>query len=79
MRATLGEVLTEEAFARMIPLAERWTDGVEAGIADPASRGTSRGSAAAPSTSSAPTARGTGERRTPPETSRSSATCTSSR
>jgi glutamate-1-semialdehyde 2,1-aminomutase len=32
MRATLSEVLTEEAFARMIPLAERWTDGVEAGI-----------------------------------------------
>jgi glutamate-1-semialdehyde aminotransferase len=34
MRATLGEVLTEEAFARMIPLAERWTGGVEAGIAE---------------------------------------------
>ncbi|HLE98847.1 MAG TPA: aspartate aminotransferase family protein [Gaiellaceae bacterium] len=34
MRATLAEVLTEEAFARMIPLAERWTDGVEAGIAE---------------------------------------------
>jgi glutamate-1-semialdehyde aminotransferase len=33
MRATLGEVLTEEAFARMIPLAERWTAGVEEGIA----------------------------------------------
>ena len=32
MRATLGEVLTAEAFARMIPLAERWTDGVQAGI-----------------------------------------------
>jgi glutamate-1-semialdehyde aminotransferase len=28
MRATLGEVLTEEAFARMIPLAERWEAGV---------------------------------------------------
>jgi glutamate-1-semialdehyde 2,1-aminomutase len=34
MRATLGEVLTEDAFARMIPLAGRWTAGVEAGIAD---------------------------------------------
>ncbi len=34
MRATLGEVLTEDAFARMIPLAERWTDGVEAAIAE---------------------------------------------
>jgi glutamate-1-semialdehyde 2,1-aminomutase len=31
-RATLGEVLTVEAFARMIPLAERWTDGVESAI-----------------------------------------------
>jgi glutamate-1-semialdehyde 2,1-aminomutase len=34
MRATLAEVLTEEAFARMIPLAERWTAGVDAGIAE---------------------------------------------
>ena len=33
MRATLAEVLTEEAFARMIPIAERWTAGVDAGIA----------------------------------------------
>ena len=32
VRATLSEVLTEQAFARMIPLAERWTEGVEAGI-----------------------------------------------
>jgi glutamate-1-semialdehyde 2,1-aminomutase len=28
-RATLGEVLTEEAFARMVPLAERFTAGVQ--------------------------------------------------
>ena len=28
IRATLGEVLTDEAFARMIPLAERWEAGV---------------------------------------------------
>jgi glutamate-1-semialdehyde 2,1-aminomutase len=34
MRATLGEVLTEEAFGRMIPLAERWTEGVETGIVE---------------------------------------------
>ena len=34
MRATLAEVLTEDAFARMIALAERWTDGVETAIAD---------------------------------------------
>jgi glutamate-1-semialdehyde aminotransferase len=33
IRATLGEVLTDEAFARMIPLAERWTAGVEDVIA----------------------------------------------
>ena len=32
-RAALGEVLTEDAFARMLPLAERWTDGVNAAIA----------------------------------------------
>jgi len=32
VRATLGEVLTEAAFARMIPLAERWTAGVEEAI-----------------------------------------------
>ena len=31
-RATLGEVLTEEAFERMIPLSERWTAGVEDAI-----------------------------------------------
>ena len=33
VRATLGEVLTDAAFARMIPLAERWTDGVRGVIA----------------------------------------------
>jgi glutamate-1-semialdehyde 2,1-aminomutase len=32
MRATLAEVLTEDAFAHTIPLAERWAEGVEAGI-----------------------------------------------
>ncbi len=32
IRATLAEVLTAEAFERMIPLAERWTAGVEDGI-----------------------------------------------
>src|SRR5918996_129460 len=34
MRVTLERVLTEEAYARMIPLAERFTDGVESVIAD---------------------------------------------
>ena len=33
VRATLGEVLTDAAFARMIPIAERWTDGVRGVIA----------------------------------------------
>jgi glutamate-1-semialdehyde 2,1-aminomutase len=32
MRATLEHVLTEEAYGRMIPLAERFTDGVEDAI-----------------------------------------------
>jgi glutamate-1-semialdehyde 2,1-aminomutase len=32
-RAALGEVLTEAAFARMLPLAERWEDGVNDAIA----------------------------------------------
>jgi glutamate-1-semialdehyde aminotransferase len=34
MRATLADVLTVAAFARMVALAERWTDGVETAIAD---------------------------------------------
>lgn len=33
MRATLGSVLTESAFAKMIPMAERFTKGVEDAIA----------------------------------------------
>ena len=31
-RATLGEVLTDEAFGRMLPLGERWADGVDSVI-----------------------------------------------
>ena len=34
MRATLQKVLTQDAFDRMIPMAERWTEGVAKGIAD---------------------------------------------
>ncbi len=34
MRATLTEVLTREAFGRMIPAAERWTKGVQDAIAE---------------------------------------------
>jgi glutamate-1-semialdehyde aminotransferase len=33
-RATLGEVLTDEAFSRMIPLAERWEAGVNGVLHD---------------------------------------------
>jgi glutamate-1-semialdehyde 2,1-aminomutase len=32
-RAALGEVLTEAAFERMLPLAQRWQEGVDAAIA----------------------------------------------
>jgi glutamate-1-semialdehyde 2,1-aminomutase len=34
MRATLQRVLTKEAFDHMIPMAERWTEGVARAIAD---------------------------------------------
>jgi glutamate-1-semialdehyde 2,1-aminomutase len=34
MRATLTKVLTKEAFDHMIPMAERWTAGVEKAIAE---------------------------------------------
>lgn len=34
MRATLQKVLTKDAFERMIPMAERWTEGVAKAIAD---------------------------------------------
>ena len=33
MRATLGEVLTDEAFAHTVPLAARWAEGVRAVVA----------------------------------------------
>ena len=34
MRATLQKVLTKDAFDRMIPMAERWTEGVAKAISD---------------------------------------------
>jgi glutamate-1-semialdehyde 2,1-aminomutase len=34
MRATLQKVLTKDAFDRMIPMAERWTEGVAKAIAE---------------------------------------------
>src|SRR6478735_535791 len=33
MRTTLSEVLTDGAYGRMLPLGDRWADGVDAGIA----------------------------------------------
>ena len=33
MRVTLADVLTDAAYARMLPLGDRWADGVDAGIA----------------------------------------------
>ncbi len=80
MRATLGEVLTEEAFARMIALADRWTAGVEAGIAavgPTVARHTARLSRGVPL--QLRTGPGTEQKRTQRRTSPSSATCTSSR
>jgi glutamate-1-semialdehyde 2,1-aminomutase len=32
MKATLEQVMTQEAFDRMVPLADSWADGVQAGI-----------------------------------------------
>ena len=54
IRATLGDVLTEEAFERMISLGERFEAGVAGIIAEQALPGASRGSAAASSTGRAP-------------------------
>jgi glutamate-1-semialdehyde aminotransferase len=34
MRATLTEVLTDDAYAVMVPLGDRWSDGVDAGLAE---------------------------------------------
>ena len=80
MRATLGDVLTEEAFARMIALAERWTRASR--TASPSSglpwHVTRLGCRA--EYLFGPDRPRTGARgRTPPATSRSSATCTSTR
>ena len=79
MRATLAEVLTEEAFARMIPLAERWTEGVEAGIAESGLpwHVTRLGLSCGVSRSARPPRNGAEAHAA--STPRSSATCTSSR
>ena len=57
-RATLGEVLTDEAFARMSPLRERFVGGVEDALERrPSAVVRSSASARAPSTASAPSRR----------------------
>ena len=62
MRATLGEVMTDEAFERMIALGERFEEGVRTVIESRGSPGTWSGSAVAWSTCSARTARATAAR-----------------
>ena len=78
VRATLGEVLTDEVWERTIPLAERFAAGVEDVVAEPACRGTSPGSAAAPSTASRRSRLGTAasRRRSPTRSSRTTSTST---
>ena len=78
-RATLGEVLTEAAFERMIALRERFVDGVEATLAEHHVPGRSSRSAPAASTAS-PRSRRAPARSPRPRTirsSRSTFTCTS--
>ena len=63
MRATLGEVMTDDAFERMIALGERFEEGVRGVIESRASPGTSSGSDAGSSTCSAPTLLAPGAKR----------------
>ena len=79
MRATLAEVLTDEAFARMIPLAERWTTGVEDAIAETSLPWHVTRLGCRAEYLFGRDGRGTAARRTRPATSGSSASCTSTR
>ena len=63
VRATLGEVLTADAYERMIALAERYEEGVNGAIDPTGSAGAPSGSAAGSSTCSRPSRRMTGARR----------------
>ena len=65
-RATLGQVLTDQAFASMESLAIRFTDGVASVIEGAACPGTSPGWGAGVSTCSAPGGRGPVPRRRRP-------------
>ena len=75
MRATLERVMTQDAFDHMIPLADAWADGIQAGI-DAVGAGTTRLGARA-EYNFFPSRRGTGRRRTTPTTSSCSSTSTS--
>ena len=79
VRATLGEVLTEEAFARMLSLGERLADGVAAGIAAAGMPWHVTRLGAGRSTASRRTRRGTAASRRPPGMRSWSASCTCTR
>ena len=76
-RATLGEVLTDEAFERMIALRERFVAGVEAPIAEHGVPWSIVSLGAAPSTASPPSRRAPAPSRPRPETASSRSTFTS--
>ena len=77
MRATLTEVLTDEAFARMLPLGDRWADGVDAGIAEYGLPWTCTRLGARGEYTFTPPRPGPAPRRTPAGTSPWSSCCTS--
>ena len=79
MRATLAEVLTEQAFERMIPLAGRWVDGVQKGIDDAGVPWHVTRLGCRAEYLFRPDPPRNGGRRTRPATSSSSATCTCTR
>ena len=78
IRATLDRVLTEEAFERMIELAGRFTEGVQASWTATGCPGTSSSSVRAPNTGSCPTHRPMEARRRPAPITSSRNTSTSS-
>ena len=78
IRATLGEVLTDEAFDRMIPLAERWEAGVDEVIARArraVARHPARGPGRVPLHADAAARRRRAVRPTPTRRSSGSSTC----
>ena len=78
VRATLREVLTEEAYGRMIPLAGRWADGVQGVIDEFALPWVVKRLGCRAEYWLRPSRRATAARRPRRRTSSSTATCTSS-